>query len=124
MSSFAGLDLFGSGGHRIIIGGWNVSKKRTGYAGVDGLESLILGGRGRKIVVTGQLGHTTASGLEGLIGAIENQIVLGTGDFIDNWGATYSNAEIDSINVNRPFDVVSNGDFIINHVTTLTQLRT
>ena len=124
MSTYNGNDIFGSGGHRIVPGGLIVSKKRTSYAGVDGRESLIIGARGRQIIITGQLRAATAAALETLIGIIEDEITLGAADLVDNWGATYSNVELDRIDVNRPFLVTKEGTYIINYTVEATQLIT
>ena len=86
MSTFAGLDILGSGPHRVTIGAWVAQKKRTGYAGADGVESLVFGHRGRPIMISGQLRAATVTALNALIYDIEVDILDVQGTLVDNWG--------------------------------------
>ena len=70
MSSYAGQNLFGSGPHAFRFGPWQRSVQRRGFAGVNGELVLDLGLRSRQIFQTGRLQADSASGLNGLLDAI------------------------------------------------------
>ena len=116
MSSFAGVDLFGSGPHQIVVGGLQVSKKRTGFTGTDGVESLTMGHRGRPITIVGLLKAATRSDLNDLIGAIEDDTLnFGLGDLIDADGGTTTDVELDGINLTSSY-LYGSGFVMIRYV--------
>ena len=98
MSTFDGYNLFGSGAHQIVVDGVLVAKKRTGYAGCNGLESTTMGRRGRPIIIRGQLRATTMAALNVLIEAIEDYCDDG-GSYIliDEFSESYADVELDNI---------------------------
>lgn len=99
MSSFNGADLFGSGPHKIIMGGEMIAKKRTDYAGSSGLESLTMGGRGWPITIKGQLKAATRQDLMDLQRNIELACHDSSRTLIDVDGQNYINVELDSLQI-------------------------
>ena len=126
MSSFADDNLFGSGPHKIILDGRRVLKKRTGYAGADGVESLHLGFRGRRVRVWGQLRAASRTALDSVVEAIEDAILDGTvGTLVDVDSNPYYNIELDSITLTSPYmENRATGDVevIVNYIVTGIQL--
>lgn len=96
MSSFRGLDLFGSGPHRfvvpdrslVVIPLWVIAS--TGYD--DGLGSVVLGEREVIVEVRGRLVATSESVLWALRGAVagEADTPQTSGALVDNNGHTWS----------------------------------
>ena len=114
MSTYGGLNLFGSGPHRITVAPLAIAKKRTAYAGINGLESLTMGGRGRPIRVTGHLRAVSVAALNVILTAIEASILAGSATLIDNWGVNHINVELDSYFPRGPIQRV-NGSLFIQH---------
>jgi len=119
MSSFGGNDRFGSGPHQMVIGGVQVAKKRTGYCGANGVESLILGGRGRRVTITGQLKAATRALVDDLIDLIEGDCVAGAYDLIDTADITWTNVELDNIRIIGPYKYTASSVFVEYVVTGL-----
>ena len=98
MSTYNGEDIFGSGPHKIVVGGEVVMKKRIGYAGANGVNSTVMGGRGWPVRITGQLRSATAAGLNTLIETIEAYTKYPTAcTLIDNFSYSYTYVELDAI---------------------------
>ena len=89
MSSFAGVDLFGSGPSKMLVQPETFSTKLSGYAGLNGAEALLMGGRGRRIAISGQLKAATVVALETIIGLIETARRNGPGILVDNDGISW-----------------------------------
>ncbi len=89
MSSFAGANLFGSGPNRMMVQPEIFVTKLSGYAGLNGAEALLMGGRGRRINISGQLKALTVVALEVLIGNIEAARRLGPAILVDNDGISW-----------------------------------
>ncbi len=115
MSTFDGNDIFGSGNHRIVVGGVAVQKKRTAFAGVDGVDSLVLGERGRPVRITGQLRGASIGALNTVISTIENDLSGGAATLVDNFSVSYTNVDLDSLRLIGPIQKTSDGTFIVNY---------
>ena len=98
MSTFNSVNLFGSGPHQIVVDGALVAKKRTGYAGCDGLESTTMGRRGRPIMIRGQLRAASMAALNALIEAIEDYCDDGGSyTLVDGFSESFGDVELDNI---------------------------
>jgi len=117
MSSFGGLDRFGSGPHQIVVDGVQIAKKRTSYCGANGVDSLILGSRGRRVRITGQLKAATRLDVVKLISLIEGDCLIGPCDLVDTGGITWTNVELDNIQIIGPYKYTSLGVFVEYVVT-------
>ena len=115
MSTFNGTDYFGSGPHRILVQGERFAKKRTAYAGVNGVESLIMGARGRPVTIQGQLRGGDIAALDVIIGNIEVACSIGPADLVNNFGLTYSNVELDSLTLTSHI-MLSGSTYIVHYV--------
>jgi len=109
MSSYNSQNLFGSGPHKIVQGGELLSKKRTGYAGADGIDSMIMGGRGWPVIIRGRLRAASRAALEVLISAIEDAFRWGPCTLITDDGVNILNVELDRIDL---IGTVGVGDYI------------
>lgn len=86
MSSFAGMDLFGSGPHSFRAGPWQRAAYRRGLPGLDGELLLDLGLRSRAIHQAGRLQASSAAALSALMAAIEARCDGNEATLIDNHG--------------------------------------
>ena len=109
MSLYNGIDYFGSGPHQIVVGGELIMKKRTGYAGADGVESLIMGGRGYPVIIRGILWAASRMGINNILFDLETEMKLGPATLVDVEGNTYTNVELDRIRLTSTFLTTSNG---------------
>ena len=121
MSTYDGNDIFGSGNHRIVVGGLRAQKKRTAFAGIDGVDSMILGGRGRPVMITGQLRSATIAGLDVIIGLIEDELTLGQATLVDNFAVSYDYVELDTF-TQTSVTMYTGSEYIINYRVTGTKL--
>ena len=99
MSSYAGVDLFGSGPNRMQVQPETFVNKFSGYAGLNGAEVLLMGGRGRRISITGQLKSATIAGLDTILANIEAYRRLGPATLVDNDGLVWPRVVIDQFNI-------------------------
>ncbi len=117
--TFQGVDIFGTGAYKIILNGEVVSKKRSGFVGVDGVQSLTMGGRGWPLQIMGILKDTTRNNVDALVEDIEEAIRdWGEGTLIGHDGAAYFNIELDSIRLTSPFMATADGKVIVRYVIT------
>ena len=117
MSTYDGANIFGSGPHRIIVGGEVVAKKRTGYTGVDGVDSLIIGGRGYPVRIRGQLKGANRAAVETLIGTIETAMKAGPAALVDVDSNSHSNVELDTLRISGFMKQTSLGVFVEYEIT-------
>ena len=95
MSTFNGLDLFGSGPHSIRPGSWPREQVRRGMAGLDGEVVIDLGQRSREIQQTGRLQAATTAGLATLVDAIIAMHDGAAYTLVDNHNQSHTNAMIE-----------------------------
>ena len=118
MSTFNDVDIFGSGPHTILVGGEMIAKKRTAFAGVDGVDSIVLGGRGQPVTITGLLKAANRTALNVLISAIEDACKDGPATLVttDNT-TTYTNVELDNIQLVSRI-MLTSSEVIVKYVVT------
>ena len=120
MSTFNDVDIFGSGRHTILVGREMIAKKRTAFAGVDGVDSIILGGRGWPVMISGQLRAANRLALEVLISAIEDACKDGSASLVTTDGdpvVTYTNVELDNIQLVSRI-MFTSSEVIVKYVVT------
>jgi len=94
--------LFGSGQHTVQALSWRRESMERGFAGLDGVVSVDLGLRGRKLK---QYGYLTAGSITSLIGLIEEISAYINGqayDLVDQNGVSYPNVRMDSFTLLGP----------------------
>jgi len=110
MSSYNGYNLFNSGAHTIYVDGLMVAKKRTGYAGCNGLETLTMGSRGRPVIIAGFLRGASRAVVSALILAIEEQIRdVDYATLIDGDSNSYNYVALDSFVQRGPYKYTADG---------------
>ena len=112
MSTFSGQNLFGSGPHRITVQPEGFAQKFSGYSGLNGLEVLIMGGRGRQILISGQLKAATVALLNTIIANIETYRRLGPATLIDNDGVVWTNVVLGQLQLMGHKKYTSDGVFV------------
>jgi len=112
MSSYAGVNLFGSGPNKMTVQPETFVNKFSGYAGLNGLEALLMGGRGRRINITGQLKAVTVAALETIIANIEVYRRLGPAILIDNDAVAWPYVVLDRFTINGHKKYTSTGVFV------------
>ena len=122
MSTFNGVNIFGSGPHRIIIGGLQVAKQRSGYAGINGLVSKTIGTRGRPVVIAGQLRGASRYAVNILVGTIEAYCYAAQAyTLVDSDSNSYPNIELDNYAPDGPIKKAG-AVYIQNYIVRGTQL--
>lgn len=102
MSSYAGQNLFGSGPHAFRFGPWQRSVQRRGFAGLNGELVLDLGLRSRQIFQTGRLQADSASGLNGLLDAINARGDGAEHALVDNHGQSHPHVMLERFEPTSP----------------------
>ncbi|MCP4566829.1 MAG: hypothetical protein GY841_04520 [FCB group bacterium] len=112
MSTYAGQNLFGSGPHRITTQPETFVNKFSGYAGLNGAEVLMMGGRGRRIRITGQLKAATFAALDTILANIETYRRLGPATLVDNDAAVWPRVVLNQIQIVGHKKYTSTGIFV------------
>ena len=112
MSSFAGVDLFGTGPHQMVVQPVVQAVKMSGFAGLNGIEAMDLGQRGRPITITGQLKAIDAGTLDLLIYAIEFYRALGASVLVDSHGLSWANVRLGPFRTIGTWKYTSLGVFV------------
>ena len=112
MSTFAGVDLFGTGPHRMIIQPVIQATKMSGFAGLNGIEDVDLGQRGWPITITGQLKAGNAAALNVIIATIETYRAAGKATLVDTHGVTWTNVRLGPFRILGPWKYTSLGVFV------------
>ena len=116
MSSFDGIDLFGSGAHHIVVGGEAVAHKDTAFVGVDGIDSMVMGGRGYPVRIWGILKAGSRAAVDDLIADIEEAVRdWGPSDLIDADGNIYTFVKLYGISLQGRYMINSESDVFIQY---------
>ncbi len=89
MSSYRGIDLFGSGPHRFVVRGIEQRAVSHVAPGVDGERITPMGRSNRRIDQSGTLVGDDIASLEAQRGAIESAMDGQPGDLVDDVGRTH-----------------------------------
>lgn len=107
MSSYKGLNLFGSGPHRVRVGKRGHLVTLDFFTGGTGAGSTSQGLFDLDVIVTGRLVATTEAALWALRDAVTNQLAFPPvpGTLIDNTGRSYADLTLVSYVEEEPRDL-------------------
>jgi hypothetical protein len=94
-----GLALFGDGETELEVGSFSREHLDRSAAGLDGVVSIDLGGRGRKIRQKGELRARSKAELNSRVEAISAFVDGNTHALVGSQGDTFENLRVDSVNV-------------------------
>ena len=94
--------LFGNGPYTIVALSWQRKTIEKGFAGLDGVLSIDLGMRGRKLKQKGRLVANSATALVKQINTITSYINGKTYTLLDQNGTSYANVRMDNFNPLEP----------------------
>ena len=98
-TSLDGAMLFGEGDVEIEVGSFARESIERTAAGLDGVVSIDLGGRGRKIRQKGELRARSKMELNSKVEAISAFMDGDTHMLADSQGETFENVRVDSVSV-------------------------
>ena len=97
--------LFGVGRHVLQPGSWRRESTDRGFAGLDGVMSVDLGLRERKLQQRGFLSAASVAALMQLIENVSSYINGQCYELVDQHGVTYANTRMDSFKLLSPMAV-------------------
>ncbi len=98
-ASLDGVMLFGDGETEIEVGSFAREYVERAAVGLDGVMSIDLGGRGRKIRQKGEIRARSRAELHGKVGEISSFVDGDTHTLVASQGDTFENVRVDSVNV-------------------------
>jgi hypothetical protein len=98
-TSLDGVRLFGEGESQIEIGSFSRDTIERSMAGIEGVASIDLGGRGRKIRQKGEIRARSKTELNSKVEILSALIDGDTHTLATPQGETYENLRIDSVSV-------------------------
>ena len=104
---FNGQAIFGAGRHALRPGSWRRESTDRGFAGLDGVMSVDLGRRERKLKQRGVLSAGSIAALVELIENVSAHIDGQCYQLLDQHGVAYSNVRMDSLSLLSPIAVGS-----------------
>ena len=114
------IALFGEGESQIEVGSSTRDHIERAAAGLDGVVSIDLGGRWRKIRQTGEIRARSKTELNSRVEAISVLIDGGTHTLVTSQGETFDNLRIDSVSVKN--ERVSGSGIVADYEIIYTQL--
>ena len=96
MVNLDGINLFGEGELQIEVGSFSRESIERSAAGLDGVVSIDLGGRGRKIRQKGEIRARSKADMDSKVGAISAFIDGDTHTLVGSCGETFENLRVDS----------------------------
>ena len=97
--------LFGAGRHVLQPTSWRRESTDRGFAGLDGVMSVDLGRRERKLKQRGSLSTASIAALMELIESVSAYIDGQCYELLDQHGVEYSNVRMDSFRLLNPIAV-------------------
>ncbi len=94
-----GIVLFGEGEAELEVGSFSREHIERAAAGLDGVVSVDLGGRGRKIRQRGELRARSKTELNSRVEAISALMDGDAHTLVSSQGETFEDLRIDSVNV-------------------------
>jgi hypothetical protein len=119
-ASLDGIVLFGEGESQIEVGSSTREHIERSAAGLDGVVSIDLGGRGRKIRQKGELRARSKTELNSRVEALSALMDGGTHTLVGSQGQTLENLRIDSVNMEN--ERVSGSGVVADYEIIYTQL--
>ena len=99
MVNLDGINLFGEGESQIEVGSFGRESIERSAAGLDGVISIDLGIRGRKIRQKGEIRARSKADLASKVGAISAFIDGDTHTLVGSQGERFENIRVDSVSV-------------------------
>jgi hypothetical protein len=99
MVNLDGINLFGEGESQIEVGSFGRESIERSAAGLDGVVSIDLGERGRKIRQKGEIRARSKAELDSKVGAISAFIDGDTHTLVGSQGERFENVRVDSVSV-------------------------
>ena len=99
MVNLDGINLFGEGESQIEVGSFGRESIERSVAGLDGVISIDLGERGRKIRQKGEIRARSKAELDSKVGAISSLVDGDTHTLVSSQGKTFENLRVDSVSV-------------------------
>ncbi|MGD0596468.1 MAG: hypothetical protein ABSA64_02970 [Sedimentisphaerales bacterium] len=99
MVNLDGINLFGEGDSQIEVGSFGRESIERSVAGLDGVISIDLGERGRKIRQKGEIRARSKVDLDSKAGAISAFIDGDTHTLVGSQGERFENVRVDSVSV-------------------------
>jgi len=99
MVNLDGINLFGEGDSQIEVGSFSRESIERSVAGLDGVISIDLGERGRKIRQKGEIRARSKVDLDSKAGAISAFIDGDTHTLVGSQGERFENVRVDSVSV-------------------------
>jgi hypothetical protein len=99
MINLDGINLFGEGESQIEVGSFGRESIERSAAGLDGVISIDLGERGRKIRQKGEIRARSKADLDSKVGAISAFIDGDTHTLVGSQGERFENIRVDSVSV-------------------------
>jgi hypothetical protein len=115
-----GIVLFGDGETEIEVGSVARESVERAVVGLDGVMSIDLGGRGRKIRQKGEIRARSRAELQGKVEEISSFIDGDTHTLTVSQGETFENVRIDSVSVKNERD--SGGGVVADYEVIYRQL--
>jgi hypothetical protein len=115
-----GQALFDEQQLEIKVGSFSRGRMERAVAGLDGVVSIDLGERDRKITQKGELRAVSRSQISERIGAISGSMDGDTHTLVTDSGEEFDNLRVDSFRVTR--ERVSGGGMAIDYEIVYTQL--
>jgi hypothetical protein len=120
MVNLDGINLFGEGESQIEVGSFGRESIERSAAGLDGVISIDLGERGRKIRQKGEIRARSKAELDSKVGAISAFIDGDTHTLVGSQGERFENARVDSISVKNERE--SGSGVVADYEVVYTQL--
>ena len=120
MVNLDGINLFGEGESQIEVGSFSRESIERSAAGLDGVISIDLGERGRKIRQKGEIRARSKADLDSKVGAISAFIDGDTHTLVGSQGKTFENLRVDSVNVKNERE--SGSGVVADYEVVYTQL--
>ncbi|MCK5270187.1 MAG: hypothetical protein KAJ46_05350 [Sedimentisphaerales bacterium] len=112
--------LFGVGEHKLKLLSWRRETIERGFAGLDGVVSIDLGLRERKLKQQGRLSAVSTAALLKLMKEITNYIDGQAYKLVDQYGTVYEQVRMDSFTV--PGSITSANQACCEYEIIYTQL--
>jgi hypothetical protein len=99
MVNLDGINLFGEGESQIEVDSFGRESIERSAAGLDGVVSIDMGGRGRKIRQKGEIRARSKADLDSKVEAISAFIDGDTHTLVGSQGERFENVRVDSVSV-------------------------
>jgi hypothetical protein len=120
MVNLDGINLFGEGESQIEVGSFGRESIERSAAGLDGVISIDLGERGRKIWQKGEIRARSKTDMDSRVGVISAFIDGDTHTLVGSQGERFENVRVDSVSVKNERE--SGSGVVADYEVVYTQL--